>query len=296
MQIETVGSRGIVFTLMDLSSENFDCPTNVYVINGKDHFFICDTFLGPDSMKLVVNYLEEKFDEKPKILFNSHAHWDHHWGNCAFPNSLIISHEKTREIMQKKGEEELDKYQKFKKGEVELRFPTLLFQQTLSFPEEEIMFFYSPGHTIDSSSCFDFKDKILFAADNLEEPIPYLSEVDLYPYLSTYKTYQKLPVEKYIPGHGPICNDDCLFQQNFEYLKAFPQLPSNYQSIQESREYALIHLNNLGCITDLLVNQEKKEEARKYLELALSFVKKAPLDPAKYLPKIKEKIAKISSK
>ncbi|MBD3189422.1 MAG: MBL fold metallo-hydrolase [Candidatus Heimdallarchaeota archaeon] len=296
MIIERVASRGIVFTFMDLSSEDFECPTNVYVINGDDHFFICDTFLGPDSMKPVIDYLEKEFEEKPIVIFNSHAHWDHYWGNCSFPNPLIISHEKTIQIMKEKGEEELNKYQKFQKGDIQLRFPTILFKEALSFPKEKIVFFYTPGHTIDSSSCFDFKDKILFAADNLESPIPYLSNDDLSPYLSSYKSYQDLPVEIYIPGHGPICNDDNLFQQNLEYLKAFPQLPTNFQSHQESREYAIIHLNNLMNIGTSLDHQEKKETALDYLELAISFVENSILDTTKYLPKIKEKIAEISGK
>jgi flavorubredoxin len=81
MEITTIGSRGVVFTFDDLSTDEYDSPTNVYVINGKEHIFICDTFLGSDSMKGVTDYIEKNFDEKPIIIFNSHYDYDHHWGN-----------------------------------------------------------------------------------------------------------------------------------------------------------------------------------------------------------------------
>ena len=60
-------------------------PLNVYVINGTNHVFICDTHLGPDIMKEVVSYLEEQgMTSKSIIVINSHYDPDHVFGNCFF--------------------------------------------------------------------------------------------------------------------------------------------------------------------------------------------------------------------
>jgi glyoxylase-like metal-dependent hydrolase (beta-lactamase superfamily II) len=206
MKITTVGKRGVVFTFDDLSSEEYDSPTNIYVIDGNKHIFICDTFLGPESMKGVQDYIDDHFSEKQIIIFNSHYHWDHHWGNCFFEKSDIIGNELTQEMIINKGKETLKTNKKFHRGKITLTPPNILFQNKLSFLQDDVIFFFSPGHTPDSSSCFDLQDKILFAADNLEEPIPYLpkSHNDLLTYINTLYQYQKLKPEIIIPGHGSI--------------------------------------------------------------------------------------------
>ena len=45
MNIKKIGNRGILFTFMELK-KSYDCIINVYVIIGKENFFVCDTYLG----------------------------------------------------------------------------------------------------------------------------------------------------------------------------------------------------------------------------------------------------------
>ena len=45
MKVTEVGKRGVVFTFDDLSTEEMDAPTNVYVIIGEKYIFICDNFI-----------------------------------------------------------------------------------------------------------------------------------------------------------------------------------------------------------------------------------------------------------
>ncbi|MBU7023331.1 MAG: MBL fold metallo-hydrolase, partial [Theionarchaea archaeon] len=116
MNVKQIGSRGIVFTFYELNGY----PTNVYVINGSAHFFVCDTFLGPDSMAEMKAYLMTQYTEKPFVVFNSHYHWDHIWGNCAFPDSVILSHHFCRETIVEEGESELEQYEEYTQGKVEI--------------------------------------------------------------------------------------------------------------------------------------------------------------------------------
>ncbi|TDT51344.1 MBL fold metallo-hydrolase [Fonticella tunisiensis] len=216
MKIQRIGKRGMIFTFDDLK-DGFGCITNVYVIRGRRHIFICDTYLGPEPMKGIMSYVEANFDKRPIIVFNSHSDWDHIWGNCFFKTNTIIAHRLCRERIVENGHRELCEYRDFHRGKVELVPPNLTFDSQMDFVEDGVKFFYSPGHTEDSASCFDMEDKILYAGDNLERPTPFLQWNGLQTYIVTLKNYLKLNFEAIIPSHSEISGKDIIIN-NMEYI------------------------------------------------------------------------------
>lgn len=191
----------------------------VFVINGKDHYFVCGTFLGPEPMEKLKHYLIYTYGENPFIIINSHYHWDHIWGNCAF-DSDIISHILCRKAIAQKGKQELQEYGAYQQGTVKLVLPTITFKNTLFYPDEGIEIVYTPGHTADSVSVIDQKDQAIFVGDNVEAPIPYLFYENLTEYIHTLQTYQDMDIKTIVPGHGTIPAKS-LIQENLEYVKAF---------------------------------------------------------------------------
>jgi len=291
MKIEHVGKRGIVFTFDDLSTPEYDCPTNVYVINADKSFYICDTFLGPASMKGVKSYLKESFSEKPFIIFNSHSHWDHHWGNCAFPNSKIIAHELCLEKIQQNAEEELERNKNFLRGKVVIIPPNLLFKNNLNFEEDGVKLFHTPGHTEDSSSCYDVQDNILFAADNIEEPIPYLNSTleGIQTYINSIKKYLELKVNVVIPGHGKI-SDNSLIEKNLEYLENFPELIEPVDLEKNGKPFYLVHISNLSKVASLMEKVENNLEAKNLYQKTLEIAKEINYENKEALSNIKQKM------
>ncbi|NHJ47735.1 MAG: MBL fold metallo-hydrolase [Asgard group archaeon] len=297
MDISKVGSRGVVFTFYDLSTENYYCPTNVYVINGEEHIFVCDTFLGTDSMKGVIEYIESNFKRKPIVVFNSHYDYDHHWGNCAFQAEMILGHNKCKAKIDEQGQKDLEEYKKYIRGEVILTPPDKLFEKEIKFEVDQVKFFHSPGHTEDSSSCIDLKDMILFVADNVEDPVPYIrSNLDgIKQYVKTLKDYLKLDWDTLIPGHGTI-TDKTLLLSNLEYLEAFPKLAKPFDLDEYGPQYYHIHLHNLSTLASIYEKEGQKDKAIRYyqdlLDLAIehNILKVEPLD------KIKDKIDSLKSK
>lgn len=219
MQISKVSSRGYVFTFFELKNTEFNCTTNVYVINANKHIFICDTFLGPKYMKKIIKFIDRNLEPKPIVVFNSHCDWDHIWGNCYFKNNLIISHIKCRENIKKFGHLELKKYNKLHDDHVKVVLPNITFEKTLKFNEDMVEFFYSPGHTECSASCFDKKDNVLFVGDNVESPNPYVTSNNKKNYEETLKNYLKMNAKIIIPGHGFI-EDNNLIIKNLNYIKS----------------------------------------------------------------------------
>ncbi len=198
-----------------LKYQDFSGTTNVFCYIGKRFIYVCDTFIYPNKMLKIKNELNEKFPDKRFVVFNSHADFDHFWGNSAFENDIIISSCLAEEEMKKNDFSEESKYFKIP----ELIFPNICFEERIIFPEDEVIFFHTPGHTKGSSSCFFKKEKILFAGDNLEYPYPYIDNNLLREHIMSLEYYKKLMPNIIIPGHGDICYDNKIIDDNLLYLR-----------------------------------------------------------------------------
>lgn len=218
MVIEKIGKRGVLFTFQEGDSA-FSQDTCVYLIDSGDKLFLCDTHVGPKSMETVKAYINEQgLGSKEIIVFNSHGDWDHIWGNCAFPNSIIIAHESCRKRLMESGEKDLEKFKdKFHDGSFGLKLPNLTFDSRLSFEDYGIEFIYAPGHTVDSAICYDKKDSVLFVGDLVEYPEPYLQYEDLETYIKSLEYIKSIKAETFISGHSGVVYED-LINENISFI------------------------------------------------------------------------------
>ncbi len=203
MEIKKVGYRGVLFTFTNPSS----CPLNVYAIQGSQYCYVIDTGLGSLNALPIKEYMEES--GKRIIVINTHHHFDHIWGNSTFQNNLIISHALCREMIASQWEDMMRDYRHRCLGKVQMKLPDLVFTGELHFAEDGLRLFHSPGHTMDSISVLDEKDRILIVADNIGESmtqiIPSLScEKNMY--RSTLEKYLTLDFDFCVSGHNKILN------------------------------------------------------------------------------------------
>ncbi|HPJ12403.1 MAG TPA: MBL fold metallo-hydrolase [Caldisericia bacterium] len=248
MKIQRVRSRGWLFTFDDIENTF----TNVYVIQGKHHYFICDTYLGPKPMEKIKKHLYKEAKKLPFIVFNSHYHWDHIWGNCAFEDSLIIGQASIVNMIHMYSESELTRFKKYQQGKVTILPPSIVFKYFLAFPDEKITIFKSPGHTFDSASLYDVFDKVLYAGDNIEDPIPYLENTDFEPYLQTIQRYENLDFKVIIPGHMTKPDElptKKILKSNAKYIKAI--YDKDNLSTYQRKKYRDIHRENLISLEKL---------------------------------------------
>jgi len=185
-----ITNRNVMFT--EPMGQLYDL--NLGLILGENNNYVIDTGLGSGSVEPILKYIGD--DKKPIIVINTHCHWDHIWGNWVFEKSLIISHPKCRELEEKYWDDVLREYSGMIDGEVRICLPNMVFDGLLSFPDDGISIFYSPGHSEDGISVFDSVDKILYAGDNIGD-----SDEDIVPWIDTdMETFQKL-IELY-KGYG----------------------------------------------------------------------------------------------
>ena len=204
MKIEKISDRNIIF--------NYDLTVwdlNLHLILGENRNYLIDTGLGSESIVPINKYLGN--DKKPIIVINTHHHWDHIWGNNCFRNGIIISHSLCRELMIKNWDEMLNGNKSFIRGDVKLCAPNLVFDDSLCYYDDGIKIFYTPGHTIDSISLYDEKDKVLNAGDNIgdstDEIVPHL-DTDKSVFIESINKYRKLDIKACVSGHNSILGKD----------------------------------------------------------------------------------------
>ena len=146
MNIQKIKNRGFLFTYTLPAGWDL----NLYLMMGREYNYLIDTGLGALSVEPIKEYIKD--DPKPLIIINTHYHWDHIWGNHAFPGCTIISHSLCRERMKENWAYMLERNGELCSGEVEMKLPNLVFENELYFPDDHIKLFYTPGHTIDSIS------------------------------------------------------------------------------------------------------------------------------------------------
>jgi cyclase len=218
MRVERIGKRGhlFIFEFGDVGTDT----TNVYVIKGKTKSFVIDTFLGPQAISEIKPVLNTDFTEKPTIVINTHAHFDHFWGNCAFQHATIVAHILCKQaIASKQQVEYLEKNSHYQSGQVEIVAPNLTFEKRVIFEDDGVELFYSPGHTRDTISCIDHVDQVLLVGDNIGLPIPsiYLG-VKVQDYIETLERYRSLRLPNMISSHYNQI-DDKLIADNLQYLR-----------------------------------------------------------------------------
>lgn len=205
LKIQKIKNRGVLFTFDN--SKEWDL--NLYLIMGDKYNYIIDTGLGSLSISPILTYLKD--NNKPVIVIITHYHWDHIWGNHSLKDSIIISHSLCRKMIEEKWDEMLSKNKSFCHGEVEKVLPNLIFENELFFPEDEIRIVYTPGHTIDSISIIDEKEKVINVGDNIgdsvDEIVPSLDcEMDLYK--ETLLKYRNMDIDTCISGHNVVLGKD----------------------------------------------------------------------------------------
>ena len=240
MKIEKISKNTTMFTFDSIESY----LTSVFLIEKESKIYIIDTFCGSDSMIPILNMLNNDLDKKEVVVINTHFHWDHVWGNCSFKGNNIISHKLCRKLLDELWEEQINKNMKYICGKAEKCLPNITFDERITFENDGIELFYSPGHTEDSISIFDHEEKILYVGDNLEKPLIYVESNDIPTYIRTLENYLRYNPKKIMAGHTSNLTEEDIFN-TIKYLK---DLQIGKEMHFESEYTKTVHKQNLSYI------------------------------------------------
>jgi glyoxylase-like metal-dependent hydrolase (beta-lactamase superfamily II) len=200
---------------------------DAYAIISERYVVICDTLLCPNDMQAVMeNVRPELATGRQLLVINSHADWDHAWGNCYFTgrqNAPLLAHHHCRERLQSaEAQAELAAYQKrdttFRN--VALTAPTLTFAHDLTLygGDLTLTLFPAPGHTSDSCALWIPELRLLLAFDSLEAPFPLLeSAAGVQPLMTTLQRFLALEPLHVLCSHSTA--DNTLIHKNLGYMQ-----------------------------------------------------------------------------
>jgi len=196
--------------------------TAVLVV-GEQRAVLLDTLSCPRDMAPVRNLLADR--GRPVVIVNSHADWDHCWGNTAFPGVPLIGHRICRErLLSPLAGEELTQKQADEPGwfgEVRLVAPWLTFETALELDLGGLTLHlhHVPGHTPDCCLAVVPQRGLLLAGDCAEEPFPLVGDPALVAaWARELHRWAEEGVQRVVPAHGPP-GGPALLRANAAYLE-----------------------------------------------------------------------------
>lgn len=220
-------SRVKVFRRTLTSLDDFESlEVDAYLLLTTRYAVVLDTLLCPEDAQAMFEMMESELNGRALLVVNSHADWDHCWGNGYFatmPNVPIIGHD--YEVVRMESDEVragLDEYQQKYPifHNVTLVSPTVTFseQLTINGGDLTIRLFAAPGHHPDHCAAWIPELRLLLAFDAIEKPLPIIEDAASVPAMfDTLEHFLSLHPRRILCSHGRA-TDPGLIQQNLDYL------------------------------------------------------------------------------
>jgi len=196
-------------------------------------------------MEIIKKSLAIEHSNHEIVIFNSHSHWDHWWGNAAFINAKVISHSICQDYIREQANSMLEAHSEERNGDVQIVIPNITFNERFSFEDDGILFLHTPGHSEDSCSCIDLEDRIAYIADLVEDPIPYLEWHNLEAYEETLLNLAKMGLKYMIAGHTGIVAPD-VFSRTLRYLTQLQHGRKIHFGDKKTHEQHIVNLRSIA--------------------------------------------------
>lgn len=226
---------------------------DAYAVISERYVVICDTLLCPDDMQIVMeNVRPELASGRQLLVVNSHADWDHAWGNSYFTgrqNAPLLAHHHCRERLQStEAQTELAAYQQrdITFRNVTLTAPTLTFTHDLTVHGGDLTLklLPAPGHTPDSCALWIPELRLLLAFDSLEAPFPLLEDAaGVQPLITTLQRFQALEPLSVLCSHSTA--NSALIHKNLDYIEKLVQRCQRVLRIHRPTDAELEHGSTL---------------------------------------------------
>lgn len=207
-----------------------DIVTTFAVVTERYLVFI-DTLLNPRMMAAAIELVAEKRAGRRLLAVNTHADWDHAWGNACFEGvaapypAPIVGHHLCRTRLE--SETESARLRRMQGEEPELYADAVLVPPTITIRETAeihggdltLQLLHTPGHQPDHLAVFVPEIATLFSGDAAEYPLPFVeSGRTLAPMTDSLRRMQSLAPEQVLYCHAPGRYDASVIELNLAYF------------------------------------------------------------------------------
>ncbi len=195
------------------------------------YLVIIDTLLNPETAETLLSFARPYLTDRRQLLVvNTHADWDHCWGNQLFTGAnpiapapiLASSHCATRfatEMAATLQRQQTAEPARFR--HVQPVGPTITFDHHLTIDGGDLTLelFPAPGHTEDHLAIFVPELALLLAGDAAEAPFPFADTVEgLRVLRATLGTLMARNPQSAFYCHAPVHSGPALLAQNLAYF------------------------------------------------------------------------------
>jgi glyoxylase-like metal-dependent hydrolase (beta-lactamase superfamily II) len=263
-----------------------------------DAFAVCtdrfvaliDTLSTPGLCRAVLRELETDLRGRPLVVVNTHADWDHVWGNAAVEGRApIIAHASAVDRLRSPQAAAVLRG----KAAAEERFtdvrivePTVTFTDTLTLHGGDLTLrlIHTPGHTDDHIAVWIPELRLCIAGDAAEDPIPEVTSAhpdDLRRLRLSLRRIQGLQPLTVLPSHGET-TDPQLLERNLDY---FARIGDRVRALPSGQREPF-EAPGLGFTECVDVTRPLTDGAREFYEMCHRKAVRATLDqePVERLP------------
>lgn len=200
---------------------------DAYLILGERYALLLDTLLCPEDVAQVMSLCAPEIGKRQLLCVNSHADWDHTWGNGYFSGERsvpILAHDHCpQRILSEEASQHLKDYQArypvFRN--VTPVLPSLTFSERLTIVDGDlaIELLHAPGHCPDQIVAWLPDLSLLLAFDAVEKPLPCIENAVCAPLMfATLERLSALNARYVLCSHGKTTSP-ALIQENLTYLR-----------------------------------------------------------------------------
>lgn len=212
--------------------------SNAGLIVGDERAIAIDSLASGEMVEDFLNRVRKVTKNPIKILINTHFHGDHTYTNHLFSKATTISDEKTRKQTAEASEEEIELYSQvwpeidFSEAEINPQDITFQEKATIYQDSKEIrLISVGAAHTKSDVYVYLPEEEIVFCGDLLFYLCtPFALFGHISGYIQAIDQLLSLNAETYVPGHGPVCGKEGLYEAR-EYLEMVRD--ESYERFQE---------------------------------------------------------------
>jgi glyoxylase-like metal-dependent hydrolase (beta-lactamase superfamily II) len=226
-QVQRVANQGwderIIVCRYGRLVDTFVVVTTRYVV-------IVDTVINPQTGAQMLEIAREHLaDDRQLLVVNTHADYDHCWGNQVFDAPIIGTRLCAERFRQPEAGAYLKEMQEKSPelyADVHYIPPNVLFEERLLIDGGDLSLelFATPGHTIDHASIYIPEINTLLAADAAETPFPFAREVALLPTMrDSLARLAAMNASTALYCHAPATIGPALLRDNIAYFDKLEQ-------------------------------------------------------------------------
>ncbi len=207
---------------------------DAFIVVGARYVVLVDTLINPRTAAALLDIAREYLRGGRQLLVvNTHADWDHCWGNQIFdgpgalhPAPIVASRRCAEQFRAPEAAsflKEMQGREPARFGEVRLAPPAVLFDERLAIDGGDLTLelFATPGHSPDHVAIVIPEIGLLLAGDAAEAPFPFARSAETLPALrDSLARMAALAPARALYCHAPVTVGPRLLRDNIAYFDA----------------------------------------------------------------------------